>query len=558
MNYIQLSEANCRNCLRCVRVCPTKAMTYQNHQPTIVENECILCGKCFLVCPHSAKKVVSDRRKVELWLQQGKQVILSVAPSFASIWPDYPSLKHKLEELGFYLVEETAVGANMVSQAYLKLIEQGEMPNILSTCCPAVVTYVEKNYPDLVDMLAPVVSPMIAHGKNLKQRYPQCKTVFLTPCIAKQKEAEELRFGNAIDATLTMPDLTQWLSAQSLAHDNPPWEAMEASSTRLYPTPGGVLNTISEQAKGYTLVSAEGIQRVQSALDSIRKGHLKGYFFELSACEQSCLGGPLLSHVEHNEWIGQSAIRRNSDGEDGVKLACFPDLLKARWIPQPISHPQHREEEILDTLFLMGKNHKSKELDCGACGYETCRQKAIAVLEGKADPKLCLPYALEHAQSISNLIIENTPNGILVLDGDYSIREMNPSAQHMLEVGDINPVGLPIETFLPDLELLHIIQNLEGVQYYRSEYPQYNKIFNHALISIEDRRYVIIILMDLTVEEIKEKVIRQMRMNTADIAQTVIDDQMRVVQEIASLLGETTAKSKVALTRLMKAMDEDD
>lgn len=563
MSYIQLSEANCRNCLRCVRVCPTKAMTYQNHQPTILEDECILCGKCYAICPHSAKKVHSDGDQVRAWIAQGQPLALSIAPSFASVWPDYPRLKRQLKTIGFQVVEETAVGARLVSQAYMKLIEEHRMKNILSTCCPAVVTYVEKNFPELIDQLAPVVSPMIAHGYDLKERYPGVKTVFLTPCIAKQKEAADPRFAGAVDAVLTMPDLSAWL--KEAPADEPEehaeeirWETMETSTVRMYPTPGGVIRTLSSSDEVYERVSAEGMDRVKDALKSIAQGHMEGYFFELSACEQSCLGGPLLCHVDHSEWRARSAIRRNMDPQDQVRQAELPANLRAAWQADPVERTTHTEEEIKDMLFLMGKTSKEKELDCGACGYESCRAKAIAVLEGKADPKLCLPYALEHAQSISNLIIENTPNGILVLDEHNCVREINPAALNMMNLQEIDPIGMPVESILPDQGLHELLQDFVGVQYYRCEYPQYHKILNHAMISIEDHRYVILILMDLTVEETKEKVIRQMQMKTAEVAQTVIDDQMRVVQEIASLLGETTAKSKVALTRLMKAMDEDD
>ena len=550
MSYIQLSEANCRNCLRCVRVCPTKAMTYQNHQPTILEDECILCGKCYAICPHSAKKVHSDVDQVRQWIAQGQPLALSIAPSFASVWPDYPRLKRQLKAIGFQVIEETAVGARLVSQAYMKLIEEHQMKNILSTCCPAVVTYVEKNFPELVDQLAPVVSPMIAHGYDLKERYPGVKTVFLTPCIAKQKEAADPRFAGAIDAVLTMPDLSVWLKDEPVNEDEEQsevrWESLKASTVRMYPTPGGVIRTLSSSDEVYERVSAEGMDRVRDALKSIAQGHMEGYFFEL------------LCHVDHSEWRARSAIRRNMDPQDQVRLAQLPANLRAKWQADPIERNTHTEEEIKDMLFLMGKTTREKELDCGACGYESCRAKAIAVLEGKADPKLCLPYALEHAQSISNLIIENTPNGILVLDEHNCVREINPAALNMMNLQEIDPIGMPVESILPDQGLHELLQDFVGVQYYRCEYPQYHKILNHAMISIEDHRYVILILMDLTVEETKEKVIRQMQMKTAEVAQTVIDDQMRVVQEIASLLGETTAKSKVALTRLMKAMDEDD
>ena len=563
MSYIQLSEANCRHCLRCVRVCPTKAMTYQNHQPTILEDECILCGKCYAICPPSAKKVHSDGDQVRAWIAQGQPLAVSIAPSGASVWPDYPRLQRQLKAIGFQVVEETAVGARLVSQAYMKLIEEHQMKNILSTCCPAVGTYVEKNFPELIDQLAPGVSPMIAHGYDLKERYPGVKTVFLTPCIAKQKEAADPRFAGAVDAVLTMPDLSAWLKEAPV--DEPEeqaeeirWETMKTSTVRMYPTPGGVIRTLSSSDEVYERVSAEGMDRVKDALKSIAQGHMEGYFFELSACEQSCLGGPLLCHVDHSEWRARSAIRRNMDPQDQVRQAELPANLRAAWQADPVERTSHTEEEIKDMLFLMGKTSKEKELDCGACGYESCRAKAIAVLEGKADPKLCLPYALEHAQSISNLIIENTPNGILVLDEHNCVREINPAALNMMNLQEIDPIGMPVESILPDQGLHELLQDFVGVQYYRCEYPQYHKILNHAMISIEDHRYVILILMDLTVEETKEKVIRQMQMKTAEVAQTVIDDQTRVVQEIASLLGETTAKSKVALTRLMKAMDEDD
>ena len=479
MSYIQLSEANCRNCLRCVRVCPTKAMTYQNHQPTILEDECILCGKCYAICPHSAKKVHSDVDQVRQWIAQGQPLALSIAPSFASVWPDYPRLKRQLKAIGFQVIEETAVGARLVSQAYMKLIEEHQMKNILSTCCPAVVTYVEKNFPELVDQLAPVVSPMIAHGYDLKERYPGVKTVFLTPCIAKQKEAADPRFAGAIDAVLTMPDLSVWLKDEPVNEDEEQsevrWESLKASTVRMYPTPGGVIRTLSSSDEVYERVSAEGMDRVRDALKSIAQGHMEGYFFELSACEQSCLGGPLLCHVDHSEWRARSAIRRNMDPQDQVRLAQLPANLRAKWQADPIERNTHTEEEIKDMLFLMGKTTREKELDCGACGYESCRAKAIAVLEGKADPKLCLPYALEHAQSISNLIIENTPNGILVLDEHNCVREINPAALNMMNLQEIDPIGMPVESILPDQGLHELLQDFVGVQYYRCEYPQYHK-----------------------------------------------------------------------------------
>lgn len=557
-SYIQLSEANCRNCLRCVRVCPTKAMTYTNHQPTIVENECILCGKCFLVCPHSAKKVSSDFEKVKTWLKQSEKIVISVAPSFAAIWPNYPALKKALLKMGFYRVEETAVGAKIVTQAYSEIIIDHKMKNIISTCCPAVVALVEKNFPDLIDQLAPVVSPIIAHGKFIKEEDKDLKVVFLSPCIAKQKECQEDRFKEVIDATISMEDLAGWIDEDYSIQEQEPWLPFEGDLARLYPTPGGILKTLSRDLKQYNFVSVEGIERCMQALKSIQEGHLQGYFFEMSSCDESCLGGPLLSHYKHNEWLAQSVIRNSVNYDEKIKIESPPVNLLTKWENRKVVRSHFSEEQIDEVLHRMGKINRQKELDCGACGYESCRDKAIAVLEDKADIRICLPYALEHAESISNLIIEHTPNGIIVINELNEIREINPSAREMLKLEGINPIGLPILSVLPSDEVEKIVKNCKGVMYQRNEYPQYEKILEQAFIEIPEQSYIVIILMDLTEEETKEKVIKQMRHQTVNITQQVIDDQMRVVQEIASLLGETTAKSKVALTRLKKAMEEDD
>lgn len=557
MKYIKLKEANCRNCLRCIRVCPTKAMSYINHQPTIIEDECILCGECYKVCHHSAKKIISNLQKVKGWLAQGEQVIVSVAPSFVTVWPNFQWLKAQLKAQGFYDVEETAKGAILVSQEYNKLINEKKMRNIISTCCPAVVSLVEKEYGDLIDCLAPIVSPMIAHGMDIKKRYPQAKVVFLSPCIAKEKEANDPRFNEAVDATLNVEEVVNWIGIDGGLEGG--WDELSQPIARLYPTPSGILKTLADDDH-YKRVNVEGVNRIKECLEAIRSGMLEGYFFEMSACNGSCVNGPLLSHFKHNEWLGQSLIRDNVEKAKPIQIMGNDESLAAKWEKQDIYRPRYSEEQIQDILNLMGKNVKSKEFNCGACGYETCRDKAIAVLDGKADPKLCLPYALEHAQSVSNIIIKNTPNGIIVIDSDNLIKEINPAAMYMLHLDTINPVGMPIEAILNKDEFADFLKNKQNsteTQYFRAYYEEYGKTFDHAIMRLSDEDYYVVILMDLTVQETKEKIMKKMRSSTIEITQQVIDEQMRTVQEIASLLGETTARSKVALTKLKKAMEDE-
>ena len=557
--YIRLEPSHCHNCLRCVRACPTNAMTYLKNQPTIVEEECILCGRCYSVCPHDAKAVISDLDRIKEWLNNKEEVIISAAPSFVAVWPQFSSLVKILESRGFSAVRETAEGAKLVTKAFRNLIDEGTMENIITTCCPAVNSLIEKEYGELTPFMAPVVSPMIAHGRLIKQDHPNAKVVFLSPCIAKFKEIRDERFAGSIDACIGMDELLMWISGTLKEEEEKDWEEFEGSIARLYPTPGGILNCIEHDNRNYKYIDVEGIDRIQKVLEAMKEGTLKGYFVEMSACIGSCIGGPLLSHFKHNEWLGQSVIRENVDMNAKITGGELPFDLSAQWKPEDIWRPKHTEEEIQAEMIRLGKVSQDKIHDCGACGYETCRLKAIAVLDGKADPRICLPEALERAESLSNVVIENTPNGIIVFDKDLNVREMNPSARKMLNLDMINPTGMPIGAVLPDDALERLVRMTgRRTEYIRVYYENYKKLLDHAIVNVESQDLYVVILMDRTDESIREEKLRRMRERTIDVTSEVIDEQMRTVQEIASLLGETTAKSKVALTKLKRAMDEDE
>ena len=557
--YIRLEPSHCHNCLRCVRACPTNAMTYLKNQPTIVEEECILCGRCYSVCPHDAKAVISDLDRIKEWLNNKEEVIISAAPSFVAVWPQFSSLVKILESRGFSAVRETAEGAKLVTKAFRNLIDEGTMENIITTCCPAVNSLIEKEYGELTPFMAPVVSPMIAHGRLIKQEHPNAKVVFLSPCIAKFKEIRDERFAGSIDACIGMDELLMWISGTLKEEEEKDWEEFEGSIARLYPTPGGILNCIEHDNRNYKYIDVEGIDRIQKVLEAMKEGTLKGYFVEMSACIGSCIGGPLLSHFKHNEWLGQSVIRENVDMNAKITGGELPFDLSAQWKPEDIWRPKHTEEEIQAEMIRLGKVSQDKIHDCGACGYETCRLKAIAVLDGKADPRICLPEALERAESLSNVVIENTPNGIIVFDKDLNVREMNPSARKMLNLDMINPTGMPIGAVLPDDALERLVRMTgRRTEYIRVYYENYKKLLDHAIVNVESQDLYVVILMDRTDESIREEKLRRMRERTIDVTSEVIDEQMRTVQEIASLLGETTAKSKVALTKLKRAMDEDE
>lgn len=553
--YIRLVDSHCHNCLRCVRACPTNAMTYLHNEPRIEANDCILCGRCYAACPHDAKSQKSEFKQVLAWLKSGEEVILSAAPSFAVIWENIGALKNILIRRGFKDVEETAQGAAMVSRAYMKLMEEHTMKNIITTCCPAVNTLIEKEYPDLIDQMAPVVSPMIAHGRMIKKNHPDAKVVFLSPCIAKYKEIADARFAGAIDACVSMQEIVQWVQDELTEEEQGEWTEFEGSISRVYPTAGGVIRTLEEN-DNYEFLPVDGIERVRVMLDSIRKGELEGCLLEVNSCRGACLAGPLLSHFTHAEFSGQRRINKVARDLPRVTPGELPVDMKAVWKDDSTKRPVHTEEEIRKQMVAMGKTSPMKIHDCGACGYESCRAKAIAVLDGKADPKICLPEALESAQSLSNVVLDNTPNAIIVVDNELRIRDMNRSGRRILGFEMVNPSGMPLEGILPNDALLDTVRNIgRKTAYFHCYYDMYDKLFEHAIVNVPNQSLKVIILMDRTRETLQEIAMANMRTETIEVTQQVINDQMRTVQEIASMLGETTAKSKVALLKLQKVIN---
>lgn len=551
--FIRLVDAHCHNCLRCVRACPTNAMTYLNNSPRIEAVDCILCGKCYAACPHDAKSQKSEFRQVQNWLNQGEEVILTAAPSFAVIWENIGALKKLLKKRGFTDVRETAEGAAMVSRAYIRLMNEHRMKNIITTCCPAINSLIEKEYPDLIDQMAPVISPLIAHGRMLRKNHPDAKIVFLSPCIAKFKEIEDPRFAGAVDACISMKELVSWVQNDLSDDEAADWEEFEGSISRVYPTAGGVIATLPEN-EYYEFLPVDGIERVRIMLESIRKGELEGCLLEVNSCRGACLSGPLLSHFTNSEFTAHRRIRKAVQHSPKVTDGELPVDMKAEWKDDSSFHPKHTEEEIRKQMEAMGKTSPMKIHDCGACGYETCRLKAIAVLDGKADPKICLPEALESARSLAAVVLDNTPNGIIVVEEEEMlVRDMNKSAKHILGFDMVSPVGMPLDGILPNEALLETVRKTgRKTSYFHCYYEMYDKLFEHAIVSVRDQKLKVIILMDRTRETLQEVAMEAMRTQTMEVTQKVINDQMRTVQEIASMLGETTAKSKVALLRLQE------
>ena len=557
-NCLTLKKSNCKNCYKCIRHCPVKAIRFSGNQAHIIGNECILCGQCFVVCPQNAKEIVDETEKVKVFLQSGDPVIVSLAPSFIANYEGVGinAMRKALKQLGFYDVEETAIGATIVKTEYERMLKEDERDVIITSCCHSINLLIQKHYPQALEYLADVVSPMQAHCKDIKSRFPNAKTVFIGPCVAKKDEAEH--YEGIVDAVLTFEELTEWFKAENIV----PEKEMDndiCSRARFFPTTGGILKTMAQDIPGYTYLALDGVENCIAALKDIIDGKIHKCFIEMSACVGSCVGGPVMEKYHHSssvkDFIAVSGYAGTKDFEVSQPKA---NELKKNFGYIELRSQIPSDMEIQNVLRQMGKFKPSQELNCGSCGYNTCREKAIAILQGKAEISMCLPFLKDKAESFSDAIVKNTPNGLIVLNEQLEVQQINDAARKMMNIRSANDiVGDQVVRILDPAVFMNVLRDKRNVRDERVYLAEYRRYVEQSVVYDQDLRLLICIMRDITDEqderEKKEKISRQ----TIEVADKVVEKQMRIVQDIASLLGETAAETKIALAKLKESISNE-
>ncbi|MDR2784621.1 MAG: 4Fe-4S binding protein, partial [Treponema sp.] len=392
--YLTLKTGNCKNCYKCIRRCPVKSIKFSNSQANIIDDECILCGNCFVACPQKAKEIRSDIETARALIESGAPVYVSMAPSFAANYALYPGaaggrsgvksasigrMEKALKKLGFAGVEETAVGAAIVKRRYDAMIDAEEQDLIISSCCPAVNLLIQKYYPEVLPCIAPVLSPMQVHCMDLKRRHPGAKTLFAGPCVSKKAEAD--MYAGPVDCVLTFAELSLWFERENIKFDTDDPEGGNGcidetyTLTRAFPTSAGILHTMEKKNPRYTYLAVEGIDNCKAAIEDILEGRLGKCFIEMSACTGSCIGGPGME--KRRSPVGDYLAVRSRAGDRDFETGEFPaeSLRKTfgAFLPRRIHFGQKAIDEV---LRKMNKTKPEDELNCGACGYNTCREKA--------------------------------------------------------------------------------------------------------------------------------------------------------------------------------------
>ena len=557
MDCLTLKKSNCKNCYKCIRHCPVKSIRFSGNQAHIIGNECILCGQCFVVCPQNAKEIVDETEKVRVLLQSGAPVYVSLAPSFVANYDGVgiESMRDALKKLGFADAEETAIGATIVKREYERILSEEKRDVLISSCCHSINLLIQKYFPNELPCLADVVSPMQAHCKDIRSRHPDAKTVFIGPCVAKKDEAEH--YQGIVDAVLTFEELTAWLKSENIELEKK-MDASEESRARFFPTTGGILKTMAQNEPGYTYLAVDGVENCIAALRDIENGNIHHCFIEMSACVGSCVGGPVMEKYHRSPVKDYMAVAGYA-GERDFPVA-QPDLVQVKknfeYIEKKLQPPT--ETEINSILRQMGKFKPSDELNCGSCGYDTCRDKAIAIYQGKAEISMCLPFLKEKAENFSDTIVKNTPNGIIVLNESLEVQQINSAAREIMNIRSASDImGEQVVRILDPAVFVEVLSSGRGVYNQRTYLAQYKRYVEQTVVYDRDYHLLICIMRDVTDEENERERKENISRQTVEIADRVVDKQMRIVQEIASLLGETAAETKIALSKLKESITDE-
>jgi iron only hydrogenase large subunit-like protein len=522
---------------------------------TVMSEACILCGRCTQVCPVGAKKIRDDLAAATALVKSGKAVYVSLAPSWRTEFSSLPQGKliNAIKSLGFTGVSETALGAQAVSAACATLLSKSDAPFLISSACPSVIHLIEQYYPALVPYITGLTSPLQAHVKQLKDLYgADCGIVFIGPCIAKKNEVN-----GDFDMAITFSDLRRWFIDKGIDWMSLDEEAsfipLAAEEGSLYPIDGGMVEGVRAcGAPDNTMyMSFSGIEEIIAAFKDLDvKGFSRPVFIEALACIGGCVNGPVASQPG---LITQKRYKVETESKPRTSLNRLhePDIAK-EFSSREVNKNNPGKAEIASALMRIGKKSKEEELNCGGCGYNTCREFAIALLDNNAEPAMCVSYLRKLAQNKASALIKAMPSGVVIVDENLKIIESNKQFIKLIG-GDANIVseadpdleGAYLERLVPFSDLF-VAALKSGTEATVTDIRHQGKIIRLTLFSIQPQHILGGILQDITEPEIqREQIIAK--------AGEVMKKNLNTVQQIAFLLGENAADSEVLLSSIIES-----
>ncbi|MCK4965708.1 4Fe-4S binding protein [bacterium] len=460
MGVVETIEERCKRCYICVRNCPAKAIKIEEEQIYILDERCIGCGICVTACSQNAIKIESSIQRTYELINSGQNIFVLLGSSFPAAFNEYKprQIITAIKQLGFEQVLEVAFGAELVSIEYKNLVKNAGMDVIISSTCPAIVNYIEKYHTSLIQFLAPIVSPMTAMGRLIKQQYsPGAKVVYIGPCAAKKKEKDDPVLNGVIDEVLTFKELKDMFRDNNInPHllDETEFDGPHPNIGRTFPISGGLLksaNMITDILNNDIIVT-EGKDRILEIINRVKEEKVEAKFLDLLFCE-GCIDGPAMDNdlsVFIRKEIITNYVQVESKKIDGDKF--LEDMEKYKTIDmhrtftsENIELPIPAENEIMEILHKMNMYKKEDEINCGYCGYHTCQEKAIAAFQGLTEIEICTPYLINQLKKA---------NQELITAQERIIRSAKLASMGELAAGVAHEINNPLTGVLTYLKLM--------------------------------------------------------------------------------------------------------
>ncbi len=558
---VYTNPAKCRDCYRCVRVCPVNAIQIEDGQAKVIGEKCIACGTCVNECPQGAKQYKNDVEKVLSIFDNNEMAAVSIAPSFVTIYNEWEQkrLPSALRKLGFKFIEETAIGAYYVARESLKIIQNSPNRSHITSSCPAVVEYIEKYNPVNISKILEVHSPMMAHSKMLKKAHGKnMKVVFVGPCICKKQEAGRNENQEFIDAVLTFDELNQIFDLRKIklqACEESSFDKSPGSNSRLFPLEGGLLKTadIETDMLSQNIIAVSGFDEIKEVLGTLNDSENQ-YIIEPLFCKSGCINGPAISK-EKNVFERRNEIINHNKNNNAAKETAIPDIktrFKAQTVPQL---KKFDNNEILKVYERTGKSDPENRLNCGACGYKNCEENAKAVIEGMAEIEMCMPYMRRISEQKHETIVNASPNGTVIVDKNLNILNINPAFKKMFSCSEAL-IGKPISYIIDQDPFEKLIAKPDQIIKKMVHYNAYNIICHQIHYALPEEQSYVGIFVDITNVQQSQSKLNKIKQETIIQAQELMEHQVLMAQEMAKFLGENTAKGEILMNQLIEVIEK--
>ena len=564
MRAYEIDQSKCKLCLKCMQICPIHAVELRQGQVLVDKSRCVDCGLCCRNCNHEAIYWEDQTAKVEALLAARRKVIFSFDPALRALLPQGVSLEKlagAAAQMGVLQCADAAAAMEAVASEYGRLIRQKHGENLILTHCPVIRNLVEQHWPELLEDLIPTASPMIAHGRLLKRDCPSAAVVYVTACGAHSQEMRDVRHSTEINAVLTWPQFLRWLhrgGVDPAACDEAPLLGGPGGKGVLGVLPGGMLELLRDYADtgDYRCLSVSGMDQCKAAIKALRNRQLGRCIVDMCACEGGCIGGAaggldMAACYAAGLPLGIAASAEPPAAPDVHGVALSTPAIDRFGTPFSPG-----EDQIQAMLAHIGVGNLHKQADCGRCGFRTCRDRAMAILWGRENVNLCINAVEEAMKGVYRQLYDSLPMAAVLVDDSQKVVGLNREAASLFGVREDQEKYI-FELMDPG-DFQYVLSTGLAIRSRRMDIPEIFMRVEADLVPLRELNMVLGLFRDITEEEQRETQLQASRLQSVERAQKVIEKQMTVAQQIAFLLGETTAETKVTLNQLKSRLLEEE